>query len=280
VTLKIKISGSGNFDRVIAPAVEKSDAWKTYKPSAKLEPGDSAGFSGTKNFEQALVPTRPGRLEIPALAFSYFDPEQKQYVTRTAPPMNIEVAPAQAAVASQTKPEPVATTLSTVAATFTSTSAKPVLSRYVANLRQLLLNPRVVVCLLLFPAGLFVTFYFIHRLRTLARNPENLRRTHARAAVAAQLENMQTAAARGSALDFFAAARKALQIQLGLSWSLPPETITQAEINARLNGKADSFRLIFEVADEVTYTGRALSRDELQRWQSFVNIALRKLEVQ
>jgi hypothetical protein len=278
VTLKLKISGTGNFDRVTAPVVEKSDAWKTYKPSAKFEPGDSAGFSGTKNFEQALVPTQPGKLEIPALAFSYFNPEQKQYVTRTAPPMNIEVAPAQAAVALQSKPEPVATTLPAVAATSTSTSAKPVLSGYVASLKQLLSNPWLVAGLLLFSAGLFVAFYFVHRRRTLARDPENVRRAHARAAVAAQLETMQTAAARGSALDFFAAARKALQIQLGLSWSLPPETITQAEINARLNGKADSFRLIFEVADEVTYTGRALSHDELQRWQSLVNIALRKLE--
>ena len=96
VILELKITGSGNFDRVAAPAVQTSPAWKTYKPGAKFEPGDSDGCSGAKSFTQALVPTQTGRLEIPALAFSYFDPEQKQYVTRTTAPMNVEVAPGQA----------------------------------------------------------------------------------------------------------------------------------------------------------------------------------------
>ena len=95
MTLKLKITGSGNFDRVNAPALEKSDVWKTYKPSAKFEAEDSAGYSGTKTFEQALVPTQSGKLQIPALAFSFFDPQTRQYVTRTAAPVSVEVAPGQ-----------------------------------------------------------------------------------------------------------------------------------------------------------------------------------------
>jgi len=99
VTLKLKISGTGNFDRVNAPALEKTAAWKTYQPSAKFEPEDSAGISGTKTSEQALVPMQGGKREIPALAFSFFDPDRKQYVTRTTTPINIEVAPGQTASA-------------------------------------------------------------------------------------------------------------------------------------------------------------------------------------
>ena len=95
VTLRFKINGTGNFDRVTAPAVESGGAWKTYKPGATFEPADADAFSGTKTFEQALVPTQAGKLEIPAPAFSYFDPELKQYITRTPSPMNVEVVPGQ-----------------------------------------------------------------------------------------------------------------------------------------------------------------------------------------
>ena len=56
VTLKLKITGSGNFDRVNAPAPAKSDTWKTYSPSAKFEAEDSAGYSGTKTFAAGVGP--------------------------------------------------------------------------------------------------------------------------------------------------------------------------------------------------------------------------------
>ena len=276
VTLKLKISGVGSFDRVTAPAVERSDAWKSYKPSARFEPGDSAGYSGTKNFEQALVPTQAGALEIPALAFSYFDPEQKQYVTRTSSPVNIEVAPGQ------TPPAPPLQTASP-----STPSANPAASAHAPDkrtpghrtvtLRPWFLHPLLAVGALL-PLVLALCAYALRcRGRFRGRDPKQVRIADAQRALRLQLETMERAAAHGDAGNFFSAACAAFQNLLGLRWSLPPRNITLAEINTRLNGEADGLRTIFGLADEAVYTGRAFAPDELRRLQTLVNNELKKL---
>ena len=89
---------------------------------------------------------------------------------------------------------------------------------------------------------------------------------------------MESAASQGAAAEFFAAARGAFQSQLGLRWGLPPQTITLADINARMNGEAEGFRFIFELADEVTYTGRTFAAAELHKWFKTVQTELKKLE--
>jgi hypothetical protein len=279
VTLKIKISGAGNFDRVTAPIVEKSEVWKTYKPSAKFEPGDSAGYSGTKNFEQAMVSTQAGKLEIPALAFSFFDPEQKQYVTRATSPVNVEVAPGQTAATTATPantPPPAAP----IGASATSNLAPNKLTpgHFTTTLRPWFLNPWLVVGALLPSLAALFAYFIIRRRQQLARDPRQIRVANAQRMLRAQLQTMERAAATGDTGSFFAAACAAFQNLLGLRWSLPPRTITLAEINARLNGEADGLRTIFGLADEAIYTGRAFAPDELRHLQTLVNNELRKLE--
>jgi hypothetical protein len=89
---------------------------------------------------------------------------------------------------------------------------------------------------------------------------------------------MDSAAKRGASLEFFAAARAALQNQLGVLWDLIPQTITLAEVNAHLNGEADGFRFIFELADEVAYTGRTFGATQLQKWNEAINAELKRLQ--
>jgi len=93
-----------------------------------------------------------------------------------------------------------------------------------------------------------------------------------------QLRVMESAATRGATSEFFAAARGALQNRLGVLWGLIPQTITLAEVNARLNGEADSFRFVFELADEVAYTGRTFAAAELQKLCKLINTELSKLK--
>jgi len=278
VTLKLKISGVGNFDRVTAPAVEKNDAWKTYKPGAKFEAADSAGYSGAKLFEQALIPTQAGKLEISALAFSYFDPEKKQYVTRTTPPVNVEVAPGQ--LASSIPPAAATSTTPPAAASAASDLAlnKPAPGHFTATLRPWLLNPWIVAVALSPSILALIAYLILRRRQQLARDPKQVRVVNARREFRSQLETMERAAAVGDTGSFFAAACAAFQNLLGLRWSLPPRTITLAEINARLNGEADGLRTIFSLADEAVYTGRAFAPDELRHFQMLVNDELKKLE--
>ena len=47
-----------------------------------------------------------------------------------------------------------------------------------------------------------------------------------------------------------------------------------------MNGEAEGFRFIFELADEVTYTGRTFAAAELHKWFKTVQTELNKLEAQ
>jgi BatD DUF11 like domain len=92
-TLRFKVEGSGNLkwiDR--APEVTVPGA-KVYPPQIKSSlqttPG---GIVGSRTWEFVVVPQTAGTLEIPSLAFSYFDPSARNIVrTETTPlPLRVE----------------------------------------------------------------------------------------------------------------------------------------------------------------------------------------------
>jgi hypothetical protein len=279
ITLKVKLSGSGNFERANSPTLERNNEWKTYKPTAKFEPEDSVGFSGAKAFEQALVPLTSGKLVIPALAFSYFDPESKQYVTRLTQPLSVDVAPGQIA-ASITPSAPIAHTSPAAQLSGEPGMAPNKLAsgRFHSTLRPWFFNPWLAAGSLLPSLGLFALYYLMRRAQVLASDPRRALLNAAQRAVQEQVRLMESAATRGATSEFFTAARGALQNQLGVVWGLIPKTITLAEVNHRLNGEADGFRFVFELADEVAYTGRTFAAAELQKWYKVINAELKKLQ--
>ena len=70
------------------------NGWKTYRPSARFVPADSAGYSGEKDFEQAVIPQQPGRQTVPALTFSFFNPTTHRYETKLTAPLTVAVTSA------------------------------------------------------------------------------------------------------------------------------------------------------------------------------------------
>ncbi len=107
VTMKLRVSGRGNFDRVEAPTMQETDGWRSYPPSSAFakNASDEVGLSGIKTFEMAVIPEAP-KTHLPKFAFSYFDPEAAKYVTLTSEPTPLKVEGSQAATP---KPEPKAT---------------------------------------------------------------------------------------------------------------------------------------------------------------------------
>ena len=80
ITLKLKISGRGNFDRVMAPVMVDEAGWRNYPPSAKFTADDDIGIIGSKAFEMAVIPNEK-KTKLPEVEFSYFDPVAEKYVT-------------------------------------------------------------------------------------------------------------------------------------------------------------------------------------------------------
>ncbi len=149
---------------------------------------------------------------------------------------------------------------------------------FTRTLRPWFFNPWLAAGFLAAIAALIAANLMIRRRQMLASDPQRLFVANTRREVQAQVKIMESAVAQGTATEFFAAARGAFQSALGLLWNVPPRAITLVEINSRMNGKAEGFRFIFELADEVTYTGRNFAPAELRKWLHTVNVELKKLE--
>ncbi len=91
LTLKLKVTGTGNFDRVSSNMLPNDSHWKTYSPKTHFDPADSVGFQGEKTFEQPVIANDASVTNVPSLSFSFFNPETHQYVTRTTAPISVTV---------------------------------------------------------------------------------------------------------------------------------------------------------------------------------------------
>ena len=93
-TLTLRITGSGNLKLFEAPKLTLPNGLNTFDPQVNdTITGRSTTISGTKKATYAITPHTPGDYEIPAISFSYFNPQSGSYVTVHTQPMKIHVAP-------------------------------------------------------------------------------------------------------------------------------------------------------------------------------------------
>lgn len=92
-TLRFRVEGNGNLKWVErAPELTVPGA-KVYPPQVRsdLRTGP-AGVTGSRTWEFVVVPQTAGSLEVPALAFSYFDPSADRIVRTSTDPIQVHVA--------------------------------------------------------------------------------------------------------------------------------------------------------------------------------------------
>ncbi len=85
VTLRIKISGSGNIKLLEVPDIELPSGFEKYDPKTSEKISKTSLVSGVKSIEYLLVPRIAGKKRIPPIEFSYFNPRTGKYVTETSP---------------------------------------------------------------------------------------------------------------------------------------------------------------------------------------------------
>ena len=92
ITLKLKISGTGNLKLVKNPEVKFPLDFDVYDPKldVKVKPSE-AGQNGYKSIEYVAIPRFGGDFEIPAVKFVYFDINKGQYKTLSTPVYTIKV---------------------------------------------------------------------------------------------------------------------------------------------------------------------------------------------
>ena len=92
LTLKLKISGTGNLKLVKTPEVKFPLDFDVYDPKqdVKVKPV-STGQNGSKSIEYVAIPRFGGNFEIPAVKFVYFDINRGSYQTLSTPVYKINV---------------------------------------------------------------------------------------------------------------------------------------------------------------------------------------------
>ena len=271
MTLRMRITGSGSFDRVDSTMLDHLDQWKTYPPKSSFNTSDPIGFSGMKTFEQPVIASKAGVQTLPALSFSYFDPSSRKYETARSAPLTVTISASQA---DSTAPPPpaVAGAGSRDAAGENKYAAAlrpdhPAAGPVSSSLMPLFLQPKFLGV----PSFLVIAFAAVWlgvRRQRADERPIANRRVASKAAkqVLAQLE---AAARAGNAALFFDLARQSLQRAYAQRWQLSPEQITSAEIDARM-GSDDDIRQLFAYADESKYSGRELQATRFARWLEIV----------
>ncbi|MEA3212990.1 MAG: hypothetical protein QOE70_6047 [Chthoniobacter sp.] len=106
LTMKLTVSGRGNFDRIEAPVLSDPTGWRVYPPSTNFKAEDDIGVSGSKTFDLAVIP-EASKTAMPQFEFSYFDPAAGKYVTlkSEAKPLVVEGTPPKPVVP-PVSPEP------------------------------------------------------------------------------------------------------------------------------------------------------------------------------
>jgi len=94
LTLSVTISGTGNFEQMLAPEINLPEDWRLFDGQTSFQQ-DSLRF-GTKTFTWSVLVQGDGSTTFPAIEFSYFNPQTQQYESRNTAPINLNITPTTA----------------------------------------------------------------------------------------------------------------------------------------------------------------------------------------
>ena len=94
VSLRVKLAGRGNLKEIPDIPLPATPDLTIYSSKREDDVRPVAGdqIGGEKVWEYVIIPKVPGDHTIPALSFSYFDPEHERYETVSTSPLLLKVA--------------------------------------------------------------------------------------------------------------------------------------------------------------------------------------------
>ena len=96
-TLTVTVSGKGNIRAIVLPEPDLKTLFKVYPDQPKTYQTATGNLiTGKKIFKFALVPLKPGLINLPVFTLSYFDPTVRNYRQIETQPIAINVKPSTA----------------------------------------------------------------------------------------------------------------------------------------------------------------------------------------
>lgn len=92
LTLRVKLSGRGNIKKLQEPRLQFPPDFEVYDPNVTESISRNNGvLSGTRSYEYLIIPRNPGEYRIPAITYSFFNPQSGRYETQNSPEFNVKV---------------------------------------------------------------------------------------------------------------------------------------------------------------------------------------------
>lgn len=90
--LVVTISGLGNLRMAEPPDIQFPGQLDVFDPqvSDNITSGRD-GLSGHRTFDYVIIPRSGGNVDIPAIRFSFYDPQRQEYITKTEGPFALHV---------------------------------------------------------------------------------------------------------------------------------------------------------------------------------------------
>jgi hypothetical protein len=250
VTVRVQIAGRGTLDTLTLPALNDWEKFKTYPPSSRIETSDPVGIAGVKEFEFVAVPQTAEVKALPAIAFSFFDPEQKSYRLLQQPAIPLVVYPTVVAAAPPSS-----------AAVGGSERESSAPAQDIANIKARLgmvaeLGPPLALrpwflALQTVPVLLWLgTVIWRQYTEKLQQHPRLRRQRRVARLVQRGLKELRHHAQANQAEAFYATAFRLLQEQLGERLDLPASAITEAVLEEHLRPRGvpeETLALVHEV---------------------------------
>jgi len=287
ITLTITISGEGNFDRISPPEIPEWENWRVYPPKISFEAGDTIGYSGKKSFEFILIPQSEKITEIPAIAYSTFNPADGKYRTTELEARPVEVKPSDKPV------ESTPMSFSVGAADNEETDKvpekilplKPSAGNLVPVGSVLWKEPVFWICNALALVALTALAFWNRRKRRLQTDARLARRLAGSRKVRQALQEAQQAAREGQTGHFLRQARFAIQESLCHLSRRPLEakTLVSSDCLAIMkdNNLADDLvnriEKLLSAADAAEFAGARFDPAQLEELNSDLNSAITEL---
>ncbi len=230
ITVKIQITGRGPIDSILFPTQTDWRDFTSYPATSKSEPADELGLSGSRSFEQVIIPQNHEIKLLPPFKFSFFDPALRNYRTLSGPVVPLTVRPTGIA--------------QTLLSNLTNAPGQPSQSDDIVHIKPrldtagaspLLLTTPWFLVLQSLPFGLWLGLFAARKRReSLANNPRLRRRREVAQRVRDGLKELRVHAEARQSDQFFAQLFRVLQEQLGERLDLPATAITEAVIDEHL----------------------------------------------
>jgi hypothetical protein len=273
VTLRMRVSGEGDFDRVSSSMLHDVDGWKTYSPTANFKPADEIGYRGEKIFEQPLIALQPGNRTVPEVHFSWFDPSTRRYEQAHTEPLTVAVTPAPAgsSLASNSVPASAASPAKPAgndAAPAWRPDHPDAGGGRTRSLMPHYFQPAFMTVPPLVVIALSTAWFWMRRSERSAET-RRIEPSMLPPSVESLASELDQYAAAGDAQSFFGAARRALCNVLGLKWGVTPPEVTTNEVVSRLGSDSEITRA-FMLADEAAYSTLKLTPPDFRQWKHVV----------